>query len=125
MTRRLISTGSPMEHQAGYSRAVIKNDFAHVAGTTGYDYHTMTMPESVRAQTRNCLSTIAQTLTEGGFDIADTVRVTYYVTNVDFVPAVFEEVGRVFRDIRPAATMIICDLVDPAMLIEIELTAQR
>ena len=44
MPRRLISTGSPFEKTAGYSRAVIDGDFAFVAGTTGYDYSTMTMP---------------------------------------------------------------------------------
>jgi len=125
MTRQLISTGSPMEQQAGYSRAVIKDNFAHVAGTTGYDYETMAMPADIRAQTRNCLNTIARTLEEGGFSLADTVRVTYYVTDKRFVPDVFDEVGQVFRDIRPAATMILCSLIDPSMLIEIEVTAQR
>ena len=44
MPRRLISTGSPFEKTAGYSRAVIDGDFAFVAGTTGYDYATMIMP---------------------------------------------------------------------------------
>jgi enamine deaminase RidA (YjgF/YER057c/UK114 family) len=38
MSRRLISTGSPFEKTAGYSRAVVDGDFAFVAGTTGYDY---------------------------------------------------------------------------------------
>ena len=32
MPRRLISTGSPFEKAAGYSRAVIDRDFAFVAG---------------------------------------------------------------------------------------------
>ena len=48
--RRLISTGSPFEKSYGYSRAVIDEPFAFVAGTTGYDYATMTMPESVADQ---------------------------------------------------------------------------
>jgi enamine deaminase RidA (YjgF/YER057c/UK114 family) len=33
--RRLISTGSPFEASAGYSRAVVDGDFCFVAGTTG------------------------------------------------------------------------------------------
>ena len=56
MPRRLISTGSPFEKAAGYSRAVIDGDFAFVAGTTGYDYATMTMPEGAGAQARNALA---------------------------------------------------------------------
>ena len=80
MPRRLISTGSPFEKTAGYSRAVIDGDFAFVSGTTGYDYATMTMPADVTSQTRNCFKTIEAALQEGGFALADIVRATYYVT---------------------------------------------
>ena len=47
MPRRLISTGAPFEKTAGYSRAVVDGDFCFVAGTTGYDYASMTMPPAV------------------------------------------------------------------------------
>ncbi|MBV8744641.1 MAG: RidA family protein, partial [Xanthobacteraceae bacterium] len=67
MTRRLISTGSPFETSAGYSRAMVDGDFCFVAGTTGYDYATMRMPAEVAAQTRNCFETISQVLSEAGF----------------------------------------------------------
>ena len=53
MPRRLISTGSQFEKTAGYSRAVVDGDFCFVAGTTGYDYTTMTLPADVTAQTQN------------------------------------------------------------------------
>ena len=76
MSRRLISTGSPFEKTAGYSRAVIDGDFAFVAGTTGYDYATMTMPADIASQSRNCVATIEAALKEGGFAMADIVRAT-------------------------------------------------
>ncbi|TIU04996.1 MAG: RidA family protein, partial [Mesorhizobium sp.] len=38
--RKLISTGSPFEKAAGYSRAVVQGDWCFVSGTTGYDYTT-------------------------------------------------------------------------------------
>src|SRR3954468_9478269 len=79
MTRRLISTGSPFEASAGYSRAVVDGDFCFVAGTTGYDYATMQMPPDVAAQTRNCLRTISEVLAEAGFALADVVRARYYI----------------------------------------------
>ncbi|MFU0506118.1 RidA family protein [Pseudaminobacter sp. NGMCC 1.201702] len=123
--RKLISTGSPFEKTAGYSRAVVQGDWCFVSGTTGYDYATMTMPDSVEEQTRNCLATIARALEEAGFSLADVVRAHYYVTDVAFVDAVFPILGAAFGDIRPAATMIVCGLVKPEMKIEIEVTALR
>ena len=125
MTRRLISTGSPFEKTAGYSRAVVDGDWCFVAGTTGYDYASMTMPETVEAQTRNCMATITAALQEGGFTLADVVRARYYVTDRAFVQKVFPILGEHFGDIRPAATMVVCELNESEMKIEIEVTALR
>lgn len=123
--RKLISTGSPFERTAGYSRAVAQGDWCFVAGTTGYDYATMTMPAGVEDQARNCLSTIAKALGDAGFELADVVRARYYVTDRDFVDRVYPILGEHFGDIRPAATMVVCDLAEPEMKIEIEVTALR
>lgn len=125
MTRRLISTGSPFERQAGYSRAVVDGEWCFVAGTTGYDYATMSMPDDVAAQATNAMNTIERALTEGGFALADVVRVNYIVTDAAFADAVFSVVGPRFADIRPAATMIVAGLIKPEMKVEIEVTAKR
>ncbi|RFC68383.1 MULTISPECIES: RidA family protein [Mesorhizobium] len=125
MSRKLISTGSPFEKTAGYSRAVVQGEWCFVSGTTGYDYSSMTMPESVEDQTRNCLATIAAALAEGGFEMADVVRAHYYITDQSFVDRVFPILGETFGDIRPAATMIVCQLNKPEMKIEIEVTALK
>ena len=126
MTRRLFSTGSPFEKAAGYSRAVIDGDFAFVAGTTGYDYATMTLPPDVTSQSRNCFRTIEATLQEGGFAMADIVRATYYLTDVGDAEAHLAVCGEVFGDIRPAATLlVVAGLYKPEMKVEIEVTARR
>ena len=126
MPRQLISTGSPFEKTAGFSRAVIDGDFAFVAGTTGYDYATMTMPADVTSQTRNCFKTIETALKEAGFAMADIVRATYYVTDVKYADALFAVSGEVLGDIRPAATMlVVAGLLKPEMEVEIEVTAKR
>jgi enamine deaminase RidA (YjgF/YER057c/UK114 family) len=119
--RKLISTGSSFEKTAGYSRAVVQGDWCFVSGTTGY----MAMPETVEAQTRNCLVTIARALQDGGFEMADVVRAHYYITDAAFVDVVFPILGEAFGEIRPAATMIVCQLNRPEMKIEIEVTALR
>ena len=125
MSRRLISTGSPFEKAAGFSRAVIDGDFAFVAGTTGYDY-AMTMPADVTSQTRNCFKTIEAALKDGGFAMADIVRATYYITSPSDADAVLAICGKTLGDIRPAATLlVVAGLLKPEMKVEIEVTAKR
>src|SRR5258708_3020638 len=126
ISRRLIAPGSPFEKTAGYSRAVIDGDFAFVAGTTGYDYATMTMPADVTSQTRNCFKTIEATLKDGGFAMADIVRATYYVTDAGHADPALAVSGETLGDIRPAATiLVVAGLLKPEMKVEIEGTAKR
>jgi len=125
MTRRLISTGSPFETTFAYSRAVVQGDWCFVAGTTGYDYTVMKMPESALEQARNAFRTIAATLAQAGFEMADIVRVQYTITDPslqdEIAPALQEALG----EVRPAGTMIVAGLVAPEMKVEIEVTALR
>lgn len=123
--RKLISTGSPFEETAGYSRAVVQGDWCFVSGTTGYDYKTMEMPQDVVAQARNCLETIEAALAEAGFARADIVRAQYTITDASFSDEVFPVLGDYFAGIRPAATMVVAGLIRPEMKVEIEVTAFR
>jgi enamine deaminase RidA (YjgF/YER057c/UK114 family) len=126
MTRQLISTGSPFETAYGYSRAVIDGDMAFVSGTTGYDYATMTMPEDAGQQARNIFATLASTLAQAGFTLADVVRAQYFVTDRAFCEPVLAVCGEVFGQIRPAAGIyVVSGLLKPEMKVEIEVTARR
>lgn len=118
-----ISSGSPFETTMGFSRAVVKGDWCFVSGVTGYDYATMTMPEGIAAQGRNCFATISKALAEGGFALEDVVRVQYTVTDAALVEALLPVLGEALGEIRPAATMVIAGLIRPEMLVEIEVTA--
>jgi len=119
-----VSTGSPFEQKFGYSRAVRHEDTIYVSGTTGYDYAVMQMPEPAGEQARNALDTIDKALREAGSSIEDTVRVVYYVADAAYIDDVVAAVGPVFKDIRPAATMLVVKLIEAAMKIEIEVTAR-
>jgi len=124
MSRQLISSGSPFEAEVGYSRAVVCDGWVFVAGTTGYDYATMTMPEDVADQCRNALSTIADALEEAGASMNDVVRVRYILPDgADFKPC-WPVLKEVLGAVRPAATMISAALMEPEMKIEIEVTAR-
>jgi len=125
MTHKLISTGSSFEAAAGYSRAVVDGDMVYVAGTTGYDYAAGTISDDVVEQTRQCLATIDWALNEAGARREDVVRVNYYLADIIDFEKVAPLFGEFFADIRPAATMIEARLIEPAMKIEIEVTARK
>src|SRR3954447_5812220 len=74
MPRRLITTGSAFEQAFGYSRAVVQEPFVFVAGTTGYAYATMLLPEDAAEQARNCWRTIETVLRDAGASLAEIGR---------------------------------------------------
>lgn len=119
-----ISSGSPFEARIGYSRAVVDGSMVYVSGTTGYDYKTMVMPDSAADQARNAFGTIAHALEEAGSSLRDVLRVRYYITDMAHYDALVEVAGKLFGDIRPAATMVVCGLTRPEMKLEIEGTAR-
>ena len=123
--RRLISGGSEFEAAAGYSRAVVDGDWVHVSGTTGFDYAAGNIDDDVAAQARQAFENIAWALGEAGLGLKDVVRARYYLTQQDDWLAFAKVLKEVFRDIRPAATCVVCGLIDPRMKIEIEVTARR
>jgi enamine deaminase RidA (YjgF/YER057c/UK114 family) len=123
--RKLISSGSPFEKTFGYSRAVVSGDEVHIAGTTGYDYAKMAMPDDVAEQTRNIYSTFAKVMKEAGGGLADIVRLRTFVTDAAYFDAVLKVQGEVFGAIRPAATMmVVTALLKPEMKVEIEAEAR-
>jgi enamine deaminase RidA (YjgF/YER057c/UK114 family) len=123
--RRLISSGSPFEAAAGYSRAVVDGEWVFVAGTTGFDYRTMTISADPAEQARQAFTNITTALAEAGAGLKDVVRVRYYLPDLADWPRITPVLGEVFGAIRPAATALVCGLVDPRMKIEIEVTARR
>ena len=124
MPVRHISTGSPFEAQIGYSRAVSSGGLVYVSGTTGYDYSTMTLPEHVVDQCRNALATIANVLEQAGTNLNHVLRVTYVLPDRADFPLLWPLTNAAFAVARPAAMMFQAQLMEPAMKIEIEVTAR-
>jgi len=125
MTRRLISSGSQFERDIGFSRAVVDGEWVFVSGTTGFDYDTMTISDSLLEQTEQCLKNIQSALQQAGAEFADIVRVTYMMPDAARFSHCWSVLRKYLGDVRPAATMICAGLVDPRMQIEIEVTARK
>ena len=125
MKRTLISSGSPFEEQIAYSRAVVQGDWIFVSGTTGFDYSNMSISPAVETQAKQCLENISQALHIAGASLADVVRVHYILPNGSDFEKCWPVLREYFGNVRPAATMISAQLLDPRMLIEIEVTALR
>jgi enamine deaminase RidA (YjgF/YER057c/UK114 family) len=125
MTRRLISSGSKFEQDMGYSRAVVDGEWVFVSGTTGFNYESMTISEDLLQQTEQCFKNIQSALRQAGADLADVVRVHYILPKAERFSECWPLMRKYLGEIRPAATMISAGLVDPRMLIEIEVTARK
>jgi enamine deaminase RidA (YjgF/YER057c/UK114 family) len=124
VTRRFTGGGGPQD-QAGYSRAVRRENVITVSGTTatgpdGAALH----PGDTGAQARVCLQRIEQALTGLGGGLDDVVRTVVYLAP----GASWEQAARAHRDVlgavRPANTMLyVAALIGDGFLVEIEALA--
>ena len=124
MSRRRISSGSPFEELAGYSRAVVDGDMVYVSGTTGFDYATMRISPDPVEQAEQCFRNIAAALEEAGASLAEVLRIRIFVADASDFERIAPVVGHHCRAARPANTTVVAALLDPRMKIEIEVTAK-
>ena len=126
-SRRRISSGGPWEATASYSRAIVVGDACWVAGTTdaGPDGHAR-HPDDVAAQAGAVFDIIETALVQAGFAFADIVRLRMFITDMSRKDELMAVQAERFRDIRPAATLLeVSALIDPSLLVEIEVDARR
>lgn len=125
MARQLISSGGPFEDIFGYSRAVRAGNHVYVSGTTSAQADgTVFGGNDAYAQARRCFEIIEKALGEAGATMAHVVRTRMFVTDISRWEDIAKAHHEVFKWTKPAATMVqVAALIDPRMLIEIEVDA--
>jgi enamine deaminase RidA (YjgF/YER057c/UK114 family) len=125
MARRKISSGLPYEDIVGYSRALVVDNWVFVSGTTGRNPDTGEIPDDIVEQTHNAFRTIIAALTEAGSSMQEVVRGRIAVSGRGHEARLAPVLGSYLRPVRPALTIYVAELLDPRLLIEIDVTALK
>ena len=122
MTRKRYFTGSRFEEWGGYARGARDGDMVFMSGCVGFDYEKDTIADDIVEQTHHAFQNMNRGFTELGATFEDVVRIVIYIADRAYYEQTFDIIGEYCRDVRPANTFIVAQLVDPRMKIEIEVT---
>ncbi|MBI4610381.1 MAG: RidA family protein [Candidatus Rokubacteria bacterium] len=121
--RQRVSSGSPYEPRIGFSRAIRVGNRVLVSGTAPI-WPDGSCDRDPEAQARRCLEIILAALREAGAGPEHVVRTRTYLTRAEDWEAVGRAHGAVFRETRPASTMVVvAGLLDPRWKVEMEAEA--
>lgn len=121
--RLLHSTRTKYEFQFGYSRAIRQGNIIRVSGTAGLGDDGQVVSDDVIEQMRRALEIMQTALEDLGATLDDVIMTRIYVSSVNNIDSVALVHGEVFRDIRPASSILKVEFIDPKILVEVEAEA--
>ena len=80
-----------------YSQAIIADKFVFVAGQRPQDPITLTFPDNIKDQTRQCIKNIEALLVEAGSSLENIVRSNVYLSDIKY----FNEMNEVYSELIP------------------------
>jgi enamine deaminase RidA (YjgF/YER057c/UK114 family) len=126
MTKRInLPSGAKWEDIIGYSRAVKVGNIIDVSGTAAVDKNNEIVGlNNPYEQTKFILSKIESSLLSLGSSLKDVVRTRMFVVNINQWEEIGRAHGEVFHEIKPVTSMVeVKSLIEPGLLVEIEVTA--
>ena len=121
--RLLHSTRTKYEFQFGYSRAVRQGDVIRVAGTAGLNEDGQVVSDDVVEQMRRALEIVRTAIEDLGGTLDDVIMTRIFVSDVRNIDSVAVIHGELFREIRPASSILKVEFIDPRILVEVEAEA--
>lgn len=117
---------SPFEEQFSFSRIVVAGGFVLIGGTTSVDPCGFVLGETPYEQAVEVLRKLGHELSRTGAVLTDIVQLRVYVTDASRAEEVGRACAEAFGEVRPLLTMVeVSGLIDPRMLVEIELVAHK
>ncbi len=117
------STRTKYEFQFGYSRAVRHGNVIRVSGTAGLGEDGQVVADDVVEQMRRAIEIVRGAIEQLGGTLEDVIMTRIYVSDVRNIDSVAVVHGDVFRDIRPACSIVRVEFIDPKILVEVEAEA--
>ncbi|WP_395402573.1 RidA family protein [Arthrobacter sp. UC242_113] len=123
--RKTFGTGSVWEQKLGYSRAVQVDNTLYISATSASGENGI-VGNDFYEQTQFILQKLETVLADAGFGLADVVQSKLYLTDITKWEDAGRAHGEVFGEIRPTLSLVhVLPFLDPEMLVEIELVAQK
>lgn len=123
--RKLVTSGSPLEPEIGFSRAVRCGNMIAVSGTAPIATDGKTLGAGdLHAQTEHCLAIATAALTQAGSGPEEVIRTRIMLTDITRWREAARAHGEAFGEIRPACIFVeVSRFIDPDWLVEIEVEA--
>lgn len=120
---KTISSGSYFEKLSGYSRMIGDSNWVVSAGTTGFDYSTMTISDELEDQVKKAIENIETYLKEYNSELKDVIICNWVITKREFYEPAASIINDYFSDIRPVMLTLVSDLADERLKFEMQVFA--
>jgi 2-iminobutanoate/2-iminopropanoate deaminase len=107
-----------------FTDAIEANGFVFVSGQLAFGTDGNIVGNDISGQTRRSLKNLSKVLAAHGLGPEDVIKITVWLTRASDFTRYNEAYASFFGKHRPARSTVVCDLVVPGALIELEAVAR-